>query len=84
MASLTATASASRARKYYRNPTFQVLAAIVLGVWLGAYYPDAAIAMKPLGDGFIRMIRMVIGPIIFLSITTGIAHVGRCSQIVGA
>ncbi len=81
MSSTAAGAPVSQPRKFYKNQTFHVLAAIVLGIWLGAFYPESAVAMKPLGDGFIRMIKMVIGPIIFLTIVTGIAHVGDIKKV---
>lgn len=68
-------------KKFYKNPTFQVLAAIILGGFFGNYAPDLAIEMKPLGDGFIRLIKMVIGPIIFLTIVTGIANVGDIKKV---
>lgn len=68
-------------KKFYKNPTFHVLIAIVLGFFVGAYWPETAVAMKPLGDGFIKMIKMVIGPIIFLTIVSGIAHVGDIKKV---
>jgi len=72
---------AAQPKSLWRNPTIHVLVAIVIGILLGAYYPDAAVAMKPLGDGFIRMIKMVIGPIIFLTIVTGVSHVGDIKKV---
>lgn len=81
MSSVTMNAPAVSSRRLLKNPTFQVLIAIVLGIWLGAAYPDTGIAMKPLGDGFIKMIKMIIGPIIFLTIVTGIAHVGDIKKV---
>ncbi|MFC5300590.1 dicarboxylate/amino acid:cation symporter [Azospira restricta] len=51
----------------------QVLIAIAIGVALGHFYPDAGAAMKPLGDGFIKLIKMIIAPIIFCTIVVGIA-----------
>ncbi len=68
-------------RNLYKNPTVQVLLAIVLGIALGAYFPETGEAMKPLGDAFIKMIKMVIGPIIFLTIVTGISHVGDIGKV---
>ena len=56
-----------------RNLTFQVLVAVALAVLLGAFYPAAGIAMKPLGDIFINLVKMIIAPIIFLTIVLGIA-----------
>lgn len=52
----------------------QVLLAIVLGVAVGHFFPAFGEALKPLGDGFIKLVRMVIGPVVFLSLTTGIAN----------
>lgn len=57
----------------YKSLYFQVIVAIVFGVLLGHFYPDAAKAMKPLGDGFIKLIKMVIAPIIFCTVVSGIA-----------
>ena len=54
----------------------QVLVAIVLGALLGALAPGWGAAMKPLGDAFVKLVRMVIAPVIFLTLTTGIAGVG--------
>jgi aerobic C4-dicarboxylate transport protein len=51
----------------------QVLIAISFGILLGIFFPDSAVAMKPLGDGFIKLIKMVIAPIIFCTVVTGIA-----------
>ena len=51
----------------------QVLLAIVAGVLIGHFAPDLGVALKPLGDGFIRLIRMLIAPIIFCTVVLGIA-----------
>ncbi len=56
------------------NLTIQVLTAIALGVLLGALAPDVGKAMRPLGDTFVKLVKMVIGPIIFLTIVLGIAN----------
>ena len=61
--------------------TFQVLVAISLGVLLGVTYPDAARAMKPVGDTFVNLVRMVIAPIIFLTIVLGIASMGDMRRL---
>ena len=55
-----------RHKPFYANLTVQVLTAIVIGILLGHFRPSIAIEMKPLGDVFIRLIKMVIGPIVFL------------------
>jgi len=60
-------------KPFYRSLYLQVLTAIVLGVLLGHYYPESGAAMKPLGDGFIKLIKMIIAPIIFCTVVVGIA-----------
>jgi len=57
----------------YKSLYFQVVVAIVIGVLLGHFYPETGTAMKPLGDGFIRLIKMIIAPIIFCTVVVGIA-----------
>jgi len=60
-------------QKFHNTLYFQVLIAISVGILLGHYYPDTAVNMKPLGDGFIKLIKMLIAPIIFCTVVTGIA-----------
>ena len=57
----------------YKSLYVQVIAAIIIGVVLGAYAPSTGEAMKPLGDGFIKLIKMIIAPIIFCTVVVGIA-----------
>lgn len=57
----------------FKSLYFQVLVAIAIGVMLGHFYPETGAAMKPLGDGFIKLIKMIIAPIIFCTIVVGIA-----------
>jgi len=57
----------------YKSLYFQVLVAIVIGVALGHFFPQVGAQMKPLGDGFIKLVKMMIGPIIFCTVVTGIA-----------
>ena len=59
----------------------QVLIAIALGVLLGALHPDWGAAMKPLGDGFIKLIKMLITPIIFCTVVLGIAGMERMKEV---
>ncbi len=59
--------------KYLKVLYVQVLIAILTGVLLGHFYPDFAVQLKPLGDGFIKLIKMMIAPVIFCTIVTGIA-----------
>lgn len=65
----------------YTNLTVQVLTAIVIGVLLGHFYPSIAVSMKPLGDLFIKMIKMVIGPIVFLTVVCGISSIGDMKKV---
>jgi aerobic C4-dicarboxylate transport protein len=57
----------------YKSLYFQVISAIVIGVLLGHFYPETGTAMKPFGDGFIKLIKMIIAPIIFCTVVVGIA-----------
>ncbi|WP_287029129.1 dicarboxylate/amino acid:cation symporter [Pseudomonas sp. UBA6310] len=58
---------------FYKSLYVQVLVAIAIGILLGHFYPQTGAAMKPLGDGFVKLIKMVIAPIIFCTVVTGIA-----------
>ena len=62
-----------KAQPIYKSLYFQVITAIILGVCLGHFYPESGAAMKPLGDGFIKLIKMMIAPIIFCTVVVGIA-----------
>ena len=57
----------------YRSLYFQVIAAIVAGVALGHFAPETAVQLKPLGDAFIKLVKMLIAPIIFCTVVVGIA-----------
>ncbi len=68
-------------RPWYTILYVQVLIAIAAGVVLGYFYPDTAKAMKPLGDGFIALIRMMIAPVIFCTVVHGIASMGDLKKV---
>jgi len=68
-------------RPFYTNLYVQVLAAIAVGVVLGVVSPDKAAAMKPLGDGFIKLVKMLIAPIVFSTVVVGIAHMGEMRDV---
>ncbi|MBA1191088.1 dicarboxylate/amino acid:cation symporter [Pseudomonas entomophila] len=57
----------------YKSLYVQVLVAITVGILLGHFYPETGVALKPLGDGFVKLIKMVIAPIIFCTVVSGIA-----------
>lgn len=68
-------------RPFYRDLTFQVVVAIVLGVLVGVLWPGIGDQLKPLGDIFIRLIQMVVGLIIFCTVTHGIASVRDLGKV---
>lgn len=72
---------AAARRPFYKTLYAQVLAAIVAGALLGALHPDAGVAMKPLGDGFIKLIKMIIAPVILLTVSLGIAGMRDMKQL---
>ncbi|EAX9769589.1 dicarboxylate/amino acid:cation symporter [Salmonella enterica] len=57
----------------FKSLYFQVLTAIAIGILLGHYYPELGAQMKPLGDAFVKLIKMIIAPVIFCTVVTGIA-----------
>jgi len=67
--------------RYLKNLYVQVLVAIALGVLLGAWQPKTAVAMLPLGEGFIALVKMIIGPVIFLTIVVGMAKMGELRHV---
>jgi aerobic C4-dicarboxylate transport protein len=68
-------------RRIHHNLTFQVLVAITLGVILGLLAPDTAKAMKPVGDTFINLVKMIITPVIFLTVVLGIANMHDLKKV---
>lgn len=67
--------------KIFKSLYFQVVIAIFIGILLGRYYPDIAVSLKPLGDGFLKLIKMMIAPIIFCTIVTGIAGMQNTKKV---
>lgn len=68
-------------RGWWKNLYVQVLVAMLIGVTLGVLQPELATDMKPLGDGFIKLVKMIIGPLIFLTVVVGIAKMGDLRQV---
>ncbi|ARP86120.1 dicarboxylate/amino acid:cation symporter [Bordetella genomosp. 9] len=70
-----------RKQKFYQILYVQVLVAIVIGILLGYFKPDTAEAMRPLGDGFIKLVKLIIAPVIFLTVSTGIAGMSDLKRV---
>ena len=70
-----------RYRDLYKLLYVQVLFAIVCGVLLGYFYPNIGESLKPLGDGFIKLVKMIIAPVIFLTIVSGIAGMSDLKKV---
>jgi aerobic C4-dicarboxylate transport protein len=68
-------------KRLARNLTFQVLFAVACGIALGVIAPETAKAMKPAGDTFIKLVKMIIGPVIFLTIVLGISNIADVKKI---
>lgn len=68
-------------RPWYRDLYVQVLVAIALGIFAGHFFPQAGIALKPLGDGFIALIKMMIGPVIFCVLVQGIGSMTDMKKV---
>lgn len=73
--------SSTKRTPIYKVLYFQVICAIVIGVLLGMFFPDIGAQMKPFGDGFIRLIKMIIAPVIFCTVVTGIAGMSDMKMV---
>ena len=69
------------AKPWYRILYVQVLCAVAVGVFVGAFWPDLGKSLQPLGDGFIKLVKMLIAPIIFCTVVHGIATMGDLKKI---
>src|ERR1700759_2739723 len=70
-----------RTLPFYLQLWFLVLVAMVLGIALGHFYPDVGARMEPLGDAFIKAIRVLIAPIIFCTVVHGIASMADMAKV---
>lgn len=68
-------------QKFYQILYVQVIFAIVVGILLGHFYPEMGEKMKPLGDAFIKIVKMIIAPVIFLTVVTGIAGMNNMKRV---
>ncbi|MGZ3459660.1 MAG: cation:dicarboxylate symporter family transporter, partial [Archangium sp.] len=66
---------------WLKNLYVQVLVAVVFGALLGHFWPHAGESLKPLGDGFIRLIKMMVAPVVFVTVVTGIAKMGDLKRV---
>lgn len=80
-AALKASSTPAKKKRLYQSLFFQILIAVVAGVLIGHFWPNIGAELRPLGDGFIRLIKMIIAPLIFLVIVTGIAAVGDVKSV---
>src|SRR5262249_21131379 len=71
----------TKRRPWYSVLYIQVLIAIGIGILIGHYYPQTGIALKPLGDGFIALIKMMIAPIIFCTVVHGIGSMSDLKKV---
>lgn len=76
----TSPAKPSR-KKWYRHLYLQVLIAVVIGILLGYFYPSLGEAMKPLGDNFLKLIKLMVAPLIFCTVVHGIASMSDMKTV---
>src|SRR4051812_35564827 len=67
--------------RWYRSLYLQVLVAIALGALIGHLWPDTGASLKPFGDGFIKLIKMLIGPVIFCTVVLGIGGMESMKKV---
>src|SRR3977135_3233075 len=70
-----------RTRLSLKSLYVQVLVGIAAGIILGFVAPEKGAAMRPLGDGFIKLVKMLIAPIVFSTVVVGIAHMGAMKEV---
>ena len=68
-------------KPFYTHLYFQVIVAIIAGMLVGHFYPEVGAALKPLGDAFIKLVKMIIAPVIFLTVATGIAGMSDLKKV---
>jgi aerobic C4-dicarboxylate transport protein len=70
-----------KSKPWYRILYIQVLIAVFAGILIGHFFPDFGKSLKPLGDGFIKLVKMIIAPIIFCTVVHGIASMGDIKKL---
>ena len=81
MAIATVKAQPATPTPWWRHLYVQVLVAILAGTLIGHFWPDVGAALKPLGDGFIKLVKMIIAPVIFLTVVTGISGMSEMRSV---
>lgn len=81
MFDIQSSAAPAKKLRFYQILYVQVIFAITVGILLGHYSPALGESMKPLGDGFIKLVKMIIAPVIFLTVTTGIAAMSDLKKV---
>lgn len=76
-----AAAPRARHKKWYQHLYTQVLIAVILGILLGHYYPELGTAMKPLGDNFLKLVKLMVAPLIFCTVVHGIASMSDMKSV---
>lgn len=77
----TEPAARPKKKRFYKELYIQVIFAIIAGISLGHFYPDFGKQLQPLGDGFIKLVKMIIAPVIFLTVSTGIAGMSDLKKV---
>jgi aerobic C4-dicarboxylate transport protein len=72
---------AGKPKKFYKSLYLWVIVAIMTGILLGYFFPAFAVKLKPLGDGFIKLVKMLIAPVIFCTIVTGISGMQNMKKV---
>ena len=75
------TAASVAPKPFYRQLYFQVLTAIAIGITVGHFWPETGASLKPLGDAFVKLVKMIIAPVIFLTVSTGIAGMSDLKKV---
>ena len=70
-----------RILRIFKSLYVQVITAIIIGIVIGSLYPEFATKLKPLGDGFIKLVKMMIAPVIFCTIVNGIAGMQNTKKV---
>ncbi len=68
-------------KPWYRILYIQVLIGVALGIGVGSFFPELGKSLKPLGDAFIKLVKMMIAPIIFCTVVHGIASMGDMKKL---